>query len=552
MACILRLFGKGKTCPAKAMRFTKLLGFKLFAIVLVMTVAGTFAFATLTIRWHSERYLRNQVRSISHMSDVLSRSMHYSMLLNRREDVYQIITTVGSEPDIEAVRIYNKRGVITFSSKKDELGTIAHFSDKACFGCHSEGETVVNPSADLTRIFPSAQGYRVLGMITPIRNQRSCSDAECHAHPQTQTVLGVLDVMVPLSDLDASLEELQQVQYLSAGATVLVLTSLVGIFIWVMVNRPVRRLIQGTREIRRGNLDHRIAVSGNDEISSLATSFNQMTDDLQRARDELTEWNRTLEERVHQKTEELRRAQAHLIQMEKMASLGTLAATVAHELNNPLEGVLTYAKLMKRRVERGNLTPSQYAETVQELGIIAEETARCGNIVKNLLLFSRLKVGTSAEVDLRAVVQQSTRLIDHHLKMHNIELELQLGETPLNIVCDSSQIEQALLAIEINAVEAMPEGGKLTIALEEDRRSNSLRIIVRDTGYGISEEDMPHIFEPFYTTKHDGKGTGLGLSVVYGIVEGHGGKIAVSSQTNEGTSFTITLPRRQPAKGETS
>lgn len=501
-------------------------------------------FTSLTLRWHSDQYLLKTVHSVGRMSDVLNRSMHYSMLLNRREDIFQIIKTVGSEPGIEVARIYNKKGTITFSSKEKEIGTTVHLKNEACTACHANGATIVSSHpADLTRIFNSPSGERILGMITPIKNEASCSNAECHAHPATQTVLGVLDVMVPLKELDESLSELRKEQYISATIWVAIVASFAGIFIWVMVTTPVRKLSYGTEEIRKGNLQHRIGINTNDEIGHLANSFNEMSDELQRARNALTEWTHTLEQRVNEKTEELRRTQANMIQMEKMISLGTLAATVAHELNNPLEGVLTYAKLLQRKIRIGTLTEEEQQEILSELSIIANETSRCGNIVKNLLLFSRQRIGAMSEVHVQQIVKQSLLLIDHHLKMHNIALETQLPDVSLTLLCDPNQIEQALIAIEINAVEAMPDGGTLRISIAEDATKKNISIQICDTGIGIQPDDLPHIFEPFYTTKHDGKGTGLGLAVVYGIIERHGGSVSVASVPQQGSAFTILLPK---------
>jgi two-component system, NtrC family, sensor kinase len=526
------------------MKFTRLLGFKLFLIILIVMIVGTFVFATLTINWHSEQYLHHKIASLSGVSDVLNRSMHYSMLLNRREDISQIIQTVGHEPGIKVVRIYNKRGEITFSSDSSEIGTTANMKDKECSACHGTSNFIASPKpSELTRIFQESENHRVLGMITPIKNEPACSNASCHAHPESQTILGILDYMVPLDELDASLIALKRVQYTNAVLLVVILTSLSGIFIWLMVNIPVKKLTLGTEEIAKGNLNHRIRIQSNNEIGSLAASFNSMASELQRAHDELTDWNQQLETRVRQKTEELRRAQSHLFQVDKMASLGTLAATVAHELNNPLEGVLTYAKLLRRRLEKGGLSDDGRENMIKELTTIADETARCGNIVKNLLLFSRQKVGEYTDVDIRSAIDQSLTLMEHHFKMHNIKIAAFLGDVPLTLTCDPNQIEQALLAIEINAVEAMPEGGTIRIALFDDALTDSVRIEISDTGIGIGDEDMPHIFEPFYTTKHDGKGTGLGLAVVYGIIERHGGSIRVDSKVQEGTTFIITLPK---------
>lgn len=536
-----------------SMRFTKLLGFKLFLIIAGVMLVGTIIFAAVTVNWHSQQYMNDATQNVARLSDVIKRSMHYSMLLNRREDIEHIIRTVGNEPGIEAIRIYNKKGVITFSSNAQEIGVVANFSDKACSACHTNGSVLVSPtSSDLTRIFPSEKNYRIIGMITPIKNEASCATAPCHAHPESQTVLGVLDVMTPLKQLDESVAELKNVQYSNALILVLVVTLFAGVFIWLMVNIPVKKLIRGTEEIRAGNLEHHIDLHSNDEIGVLAESFNIMTDDLQRAHDELKQWAHTLEQRVGEKTEELRRAQAYMIQAEKMASLGTLAATVAHELNNPLEGVLTYAKLLKRKVSQSSLGEEVKRELSDELTVIADETARCGNIVKNLLLFSRQKVGEFRETDLISILAQSIKLIDHHLKMNNIKLETHYGAEPIMIVCDPNQLEQAFLAIEINAVESMPTDGTLQIEVSREVATDSLRIRFTDSGVGIREEDIPHIFEPFFTTKRDGKGTGLGLAVTYGIIERHSGTIQVQSQHQKGTTFTITLPRDRVQSNDTT
>jgi two-component system NtrC family sensor kinase len=318
-----------------------------------------------------------------------------------------------------------------------------------------------------------------------------------------------------------------------------------------MVNIPVKRLVIGTQEIVKGNLDYRIEVQTSNEIGSLGMSFNQMTQELKRARTELTAWTQTLEQRVAEKTEELRRAQKHMVQIEKMVSLGTLAATVAHELNNPLEGILTYAKLLRKKIERGIPSSESIQEMIGELTLIADETARCGNIVKNLLLFSREKVGEFKDSDLRLIIERSFKLIDHHLKMNNITSAVEMGAKQVVLYCDPHQLEEALLALEINAVEAMPGGGSFYIRVGEIEYLNAIQITVRDTGSGITEEDIPHIFEPFYTTKKEGKGTGLGLSVVYGIIERHSGSISVESKQGMGTTFTITLPRQTLPNEET-
>jgi two-component system NtrC family sensor kinase len=534
------------------MKFINLLGFRLILGIAVIVLAGMAFFATLLVDWQADKYLASAKISAVNISDLISRSTRYSMLLNRREDIYQIIKTIGHEPRIEGIRIYNKKGAISFSTRESEVGSYVDMTAEACNGCHGAGKPrAARSDSILTRVFNSRKGYRVIGVITPIRNEESCSSSDCHAHESSQTVLGILDVLIPLKEVDENIALFRRTQVIGAIILALALSGFAALYIWRMVHVPVRKLTAGTDEIIKGNLDHKIDIRSKNEIGGLAASFNQMTQELKRARKELTNWNQMLEKKVAEKTEELRLAQDHMVQMEKMVSLGTLAATVAHELNNPLEGILTYAKLIRKKLELGELSGESLTEILGELSMIADETARCGNIVKNLLLFSREKIGEFKENDLRALVDRTFRLIEHHLKMHAIRVVSNFEDRPLLIVCDAHQIEEALLALEINAVEAMPSGGTLTIDVGEMPGRNAVHIEVSDTGVGIPNVAMPHIFEPFYTTKKDGKGTGLGLSVVYGIIERHGGSISVDSKVDTGTTFTITLPKQFTPKEAT-
>jgi Signal transduction histidine kinase regulating C4-dicarboxylate transport system len=206
---------------------------------------------------------------------------------------------------------------------------------------------------------------------------------------------------------------------------------------------------------------------------------------------------------------------------------------------------------LKKRFDRIPLSSNELLEIQNELSIIAHETCRCGNIVKNLLLFSRQRVGEFKQTDLRSVIEQTLKLISHHLEMSKVKPEVTVPSEPVELICDPQQIEQALLALEINAIEAMPDGGKLRVEVIDECEKGKVIIKVSDTGIGIPEYDIEHIFEPFFTTKKDGKGTGLGLAVTHGIIERHGGTIEVNSQLNLGTTFTITLPKTSEGKATT-
>jgi two-component system NtrC family sensor kinase len=247
---------------------------------------------------------------------------------------------------------------------------------------------------------------------------------------------------------------------------------------------------------------------------------------------------------VKEKTRELEKTQSRLIVAEKMAAMGELSAMVAHEINNPLSGILSYAKLSSRYLNQGNID-SQILESVKKnLNFISDETKRCGNIVKNLLLFAKKTSGEFKEEHLNTIINNSVLIIEHSVKMKELSLVAELDPENDLIQCDAGAIQQVLVALIVNSIEAVSRGGKITIKTEYVKEKDLVRIMVADDGKGIPEEALPHIFEPFFSTKV--KSTGLGLSVVYGVVEQHAGIIGVASKVDQGTTFTITLPRVSP------
>ena len=512
------------------------------SIAVLLLLFGLYSF--LTVRYYSQQLTQLVFESASRVSDVMKQSTRYSMLLNRREDVYQIITTIGTEPGVDGIRIYNKRGEIMFSTNKSEEGTVVNMSGEACYGCHDQQKPLESLSTQSRmRIYEPSKGRRLLGLINPIRNEPSCSDADCHAHPREKTVLGVLDVRMSLEPLDAGIRTTQTTMFLYAGGMVIFVGMISALFLSFTVLRPVRRLMKGAQAIASGNLDHRILIQARDELGKLAEAFNEMSASLGHEKEENSRWAETLQQRIRDKTEELNAIHRQILHIEKMASLGRLSATVAHELNNPLEAILTYAKLIARRIRRQDQTPALASETLEDIELIARETDRCGTIVKNLLLFSKKQVGEFGLVPVLQIIEKATQLIHHHCEISNVRVEVDYRDGGATMMCDENQIQQALVALFVNAVEAMPEGGKLIVKLESSAAEEEVTVTVADTGVGIAGEDMPHIFEPFFSTKKQINGVGLGLSVVYGIVERHGGRISVSSDVGRGTSFTLKFPR---------
>jgi len=326
------------------------------------------------------------------------------------------------------------------------------------------------------------------------------------------------------------------------SVAMLIVPMFVGIPVWYLIHKPVKQLTLHTQEIAGGKLDGEIPVIHQDEVGELALSFNHMTRELKRARQQLTEWNQTLEARVSEKTQELKRAAEQMVQVERMASLGKLAAIVAHEVNNPLTGILTYARLLLKKSKSNGDDFARTEHAQQYLEVIASESARCGELVKGLLQFSRQSPAQFRHHDVNELIRQAMRLVQHKMDLMNLRVKLQLQDALPMLVCDAQLIKQALAALLINACEAVTPGEGCIEVQSRGLTEDIVEVVVRDNGIGMDEDVQGRIFEPFFTTKEAGKGLGLGLAVVYGIVSQHSGTIEVKSRRGGGTTFALRLP----------
>jgi two-component system, NtrC family, sensor kinase len=219
-----------------------------------------------------------------------------------------------------------------------------------------------------------------------------------------------------------------------------------------------------------------------------------------------------------------------------------MAAVLAHEINNPLSGILTYAKLLRKWIDSEDGGNRRRPDIRESLDLIAAESRRCGDLVKNLLTFSRTTPINLQPTNLNQVIDRSLRLIQHQLDLVAIHVEPDLDPELPMVTCDGAQIEQVLLALMMNALDAMPQGGNLWVTTRLSREDSAVRITVRDDGCGIPPEILPRLFEPFLTTKETGRGVGLGLAISRSILERHNGNIEVQSEVGKGTTFTVTLP----------
>jgi two-component system NtrC family sensor kinase len=514
-------------------------------LILLLSVAMVLAFSLLgylNTRLHRQHLEATALVSAERVSDVIRRSTNYYMLRNDREGLYHSIATMADEPGMVRVRIFDREGRIGYSSDPAEVNHIVDRAAEACYGCHSQSQPLTRLNRpDRFRFYRAANGDRVLGIVTPLENQPACSNAACHAHPASQQILGVLDTNISLAKADLQLAQSGRLMWTYDLLALLAVAILSWVFVWRVVELPIRRLQAGTERLANGDLGYQAEVLARDELGDVTASFNNMSLQLRAANEEIIAWAKTLEERVDQKTRELRRTLDEVLHVEKMASVGKMAAVLAHEINNPLAGILTYSKLLRKWVERGDAAGTKKQESLQSLDLIASESRRCGDLVKNLLTFSRTAPMNLESADLNMVVDRCLMLVRHQLEMAGIREQLNLAPGLPLIQCDPSQIEQVLLALTINSIDAMPQGGNLWMQTRL-LPNGEAEIVVRDDGTGIAPDLLSRMFEPFVTTKEGGRGVGLGLAVSRNIIERHGGRIQVQSELGKGTAFTIVLP----------
>ncbi len=615
----------------------KKIGFKLIIAVGITAIITIGIFSYFNISAHSSSLLAEVERSANQLSETIKSSTRYDMLLNQRDRIHKIINTIGGQPGIRDVRVLNKVGEIIYSSHPKDIGKMVNKKEESCYACHAAGKPLERlPIKDRTRIFrPANDSSRVMGIISPIYNEKSCWSADCHAHSSSQSVLGVLDITISLSEVDKQIRKSELEIVIFAISAILALSFIIGFFVKRWVDKPVKELLNATNQVGTGNLNYTIKDRRDDELGMLARSFNNMTKKLSEAR-------------------------LQLFQSDKMASLGRLAAGVAHEINNPLTGVLTYSSFLLKRTQDN-------AELQEDLKVIVRETKRSREIVKSLLDFARQSVPKKNAANINEIIEHSVTVVENQLTLNRAKLVKHFDHNLPSITIDANQMQQVFINLIVNALDALnKEGGIVTVTTSKLRLSpygithikkafcpkrhdlidnevkidsmpsiklkikngekegfvnldpvygkdhhiygivpdlkkdiyvgcpqcnvsliepnnkcpkcgspifsfevpgqgffegcisktcnwqkwdavdsgglkDYIEIKISDNGCGISKDDLPKIFEPFFTTKGQ-KGTGLGLAVIWGIIDNHNGTIAVESELNNGTTFTIHLP----------
>jgi len=509
-------------------------------VVVISAISGL-----VTVKTEQRHLLNAMITGADQLSKSITSATWHAMLDDHRGAAYEVMQTIASKQGIDRIRMFNRTGRLMFSTVPREEGG-ADPRAEACAGCHDTLPPRDKMSvSSRIRISSGPDGRRNLAMVTPISNEPACSQAACHAHPAAVRVLGVLDLQLNLDSADRQITQVKLGVFAVTGIEIL----LIGIFIFFFTRRfvgvPIQKLIAGTKAVSAMELDKPIdIVHTSEELDHLARSFNTMRDRLRQAMDEINQFTAKLETKVAERTAELGAAHQKLRQTDRLASLGQLAASVAHEINNPVSGVLNLSMLMQRILTEDGIPRERVPEFRKYLAQVVQETSRVGRIVSDLLAFSRRSKPQRAEADLNRIVKTTLSLTAHKLKLMNVAVDTELADNLPAVRCDSSQIQQVFLNLVLNGAEATRPRDERRLAVRTRRVQDgaAVTLTVQDNGEGVRPENLSRIFDPFFTTKPEGKGVGLGLAVSYGIVEAHGGDIAVDSQPGEGATFTVTLP----------
>ena len=526
------------------------LKFKVSFYLSTVLVAVMVLFVALLVQQERGEQLRILVTHMTQLSQVIARSTRHAMLLDEPDIVNKIVEDIGKQEGIQRVRVLRKNGVIAHSNYPAEIGQNIDKEAEHCSYCHEGDKALTDiPNHKRWRLFETADRRQMLGNMEVIRNEPSCSSASCHKHPASQPVLGVVDITYSLDEVNQTMKaHVVNMIAVSIGFILLISIS-AGWLLHRLIYVPLRDLEKGAKRLASGNFDHPIPVRGEDEFGSLARSSNAMMGALKKSRQELEQWVATLNEKVKERTEELQLAEAEVARGEKLASIGQLAAGIAHELNNPLTGVLTFTSLMRKKMPEGS-------EEAEDLDLVIRETKRCASIIRRLLDFAREKTPERALVNLNQLIGETVQFVERSAALQHIEIEVDLDPDLPQLFVDADLIKQVLMNILVNAQQAIEEHGRITVrsrlchTRKAPGRCNdtmpAVEIAISDTGCGIPEANLQRIFDPFFTSKEVGKGTGLGLSVSYGIVRAHGGEIDVESTVGEGSTFRICLPVKLP------
>lgn len=511
-----------------ALRYTAISS---LVLLIVMSIS-----ALLHIEKVQQIFTEKALREADVLSEMILRDSHHLMLADNNEQLQLMIEEIGRTPRVKRARILGKEGIVVFSMNKHEIGTALSEKNESCSFCHLEGSKALVdvPIEKRSRTFSDEAGTQYLSITRGIYNEPTCYTAACHAHSPDEKKIGVLDLVIS----QGQMADLAHTHHQDVIVSTIVMLIVLSLCHYLLTKKyicdPIQGLLEQTQALSSGDLSARVKHLSGDEVGELGRAFNVMADNLAQAQIELKDWGNTLEHKVEMRTAEITDMQGQLLRSAKLASMGELVAGVAHEINNPLTGILMFASLSSK-------TPDLPPQVKDNLDLIVSETGRCAKIVRGLLEFARESFPEKKPDSINRIIEHTLELVSHQIIFQDVDIRYH-GEDGLpDLEVDTDQLQQVFLNMFINAGQAMPSGGTLKITTKLQEEKNEVKIIVEDTGAGISQENLDKIFDPFFSTKAQ-KGFGLGLSVSYGIINNHGGHVDVKSREGEGTRFSIYLP----------
>lgn len=514
--------------------------------ILIFTL-GIFAYLNINIqrRYLIEEMEQNAIR----LSQTIEESIKYEMLIARSDYVQKTLEDIGKQEGIEQIRIFDKKGEIIASGSGEEIGTPVDKQAEACTKCHQNREPLkrISPS-DMSRVFKSEKGFRMLGIINPIYNEPRCYNASCHAHPKEQNVLGVMDILISLVRFDAQIATNRRQILISFLLTFLFISLGISLFVFLSVNTPIRKLTEGTRRVAAGDLNYRIGSYHSGEIGELGKSFDKMTSDLKKSRQDIESWNLRLTEEVKRATDKWRRANEELNRVnDQLQELDRMKSDFMRRMEHGSRSHLAVIQSCLNLVLRER--HSELNEQQKDLIATAERrSTTLLELLDDILLLSYRKSARERYLKepliLKDILESALDDVRVQAQKKNIALSLNLPIDLPQVLADKKALSEVFSNLLDNAVKYTQEHGAVRISAKPEQ--DFIEIEVADTGIGIASEDLLRIFNEFYRASnakvHDIEGTGVGLAIVKEIVEAHHGKLEAASELGKGSTFTVSFP----------
>ncbi len=517
--------------------------FILLTSLLILLTAVTLSRFFLV---HLERKESSNLEALGlTISRNLARNAELGLFTRNRAMLEDLCRGPLQSEDVVYIRVLDQGGqeIVALDSVPDAARRLTHHTEAPTLWRHPEARGEVLP---MQLFLPEREPVKGIEVRVPVFTAGVAEPdevdflLELSTEPVSQEVLGAVVVGLSLERSQAEISRLRGAFGLLTSLVVL-LAVLLTILIVRVVTQPIKSMAMATRRIAEGDLEETIGVYTKDEVGDLGRSFNRMTGKLRSSREAVEHYSKELEQMVQQRTAQLEQAQGQLVQAEKMSAMGELVSGVAHELNNPLAGVIGYSQLL--------LGEEVSERTRRGLDRINREAERCKRIVQNLQVFARKHLPQKNYIGINGILQSTIDLRSYQMQVDNVEVISSLQEDLPKTMADFHQLQQVFMNLIINAHHAIKHAGRVgRIEVESGEHHGQIIVRVSDNGCGIPQENLGKIFDPFFTTKEVGQGTGLGLSICYGIIQEHRGRIYATSRPDEGSTITVELPILQPCE----